>query len=155
MGRIVEGKTDDGIMTKSIINIAEETIDAFSFFDDWQEKYAYIIDIGNSMPPIDERFKREEFEVKGCQSKVWLSAEINNGKIQYYADSDAVITKGIIGLLVSVLNDHSPDEILNYDMGFIDEIGLKQHLSPNRANGLTAMIGKMKKYAEIHREVNN
>jgi cysteine desulfuration protein SufE len=136
--------------TKPISEIAEETVDAFSFFDDWQEKYAYIIDIGNSMPPLDPAFQREEFEVKGCQSKVWLAAELNDGKVHYFANSDAVITKGIIGLLISVLDDHSPEEILAYDMKFIDDIGLSQHLSPNRANGLASMIQKMKNYASIH-----
>ena len=141
--------------TRSISEIAIETVESFSFFDDWQEKYAYIIDIGNSVPALDPIYHREEFEVKGCQSKVWLAADLKDGKVQYHADSDAIITKGIIGLLISVLNDHTPEEILAYDMKFIEDIGLSQHLSPNRANGLASMIQKMKNYASIHQEQQN
>lgn len=130
-----------------IKEIQDEIIDEFSMFDDWDERYQYVIDLGKSLPLIDEKYKDDDHIVKGCQSKVWLHAEENNGKIVFTADSDAIITKGIIAILVRVFSGQEPAEILNADMGFIDEIQLKEHLSPTRANGLVSMIKQIKMYA--------
>ena len=116
-------------------------------FSDWMEKYDYLIELGKSLPLIDESGKTDDNIIKGCQSKVWLNAELKGDKVIYSADSDAIITKGIIALMVRVLSNHKPDEILAADMNFVDEIGLKEHLSPTRANGLLAMIKQMKFYA--------
>ncbi|HRB00805.1 MAG TPA: SufE family protein [Ignavibacteria bacterium] len=136
-------------MTKDInIKEREESIiEDFSLFEDWMMKYEYIIELGKNLPMIDEKFKNESYEVKGCQSKVWLNAEMKDGLLYFKADSDAVITKGIISLLIKVLSGNKPADIVNADMNFINEIGLKEHLSPNRANGLTSMINYMKKFA--------
>lgn len=125
----------------------ESIVEDFSLFEDWMMKYEYIIELGKNLPMIDEKFKNESYEVKGCQSKVWLNAEMKDGLLYFKADSDAVITKGIISLLIKVLSGNKPEDIVNADMNFINEIGLKEHLSPNRANGLTAMINYMKKFA--------
>lgn len=125
----------------------EEIIDEFSGIDDWMDRYGYIIDLGNSLPPIDEKYKTPEHLIEGCQSRVWLNAEYRDGKVHYTADSDAIIVKGIISLLISVLSDHTPDEIINSDLHFIDAIGLSEHLSPTRSNGLLAMVKQMKMYA--------
>lgn len=122
----------------------QEVIDEFTDIEDWMDRYAYIIDLGNSLPPIDEKYKTPEHLIEGCQSRVWLNADYKDGKIHYTADSDAIIVKGIISLLISVLNDHTPDEILNSDLHFIDAIGLSEHLSPTRSNGLLAMVKQMK-----------
>ncbi len=125
----------------------QEIIDEFSDIDDWMDRYAYIIDLGNALPPIDEKYKTPSHLIEGCQSRVWLNAEEIDGKVHYTADSDAIIVKGIISLLIKVLNDHTPDEILNADLRFIDEIGLSEHLSPTRSNGLVAMVKQMRMYA--------
>lgn len=125
----------------------QEIIDEFSDIDDWMDRYAYIIDLGNALPPIDEKYKTPSHLIEGCQSRVWLNAEEVAGKVHYTADSDAIIVKGIISLLIKVLNDHTPDEILNADLRFIDEIGLSEHLSPTRSNGLVAMVKQMRMYA--------
>lgn len=125
----------------------QEIIDEFSEIDDWMDRYGYIIDLGNQLPPIDEKLKTPDRLIEGCQSRVWLNAEEREGKVHFTADSDAIIVKGIISLLISVLNDHTPDEILNADLRFIDEIGLSQHLSPTRSNGLLAMVRQMRLYA--------
>ena len=125
----------------------ESIVEDFSLFEDWMMKYEHIIELGKNLPLIDEKYKNESYEVKGCQSKVWLNAEMKDGLIFYKADSDAIITKGIISLLINVLSGNKPEDIVNADMNFINEIGLKEHLSPNRANGLTAMINYMKKFA--------
>lgn len=126
----------------------EEIIDEFSAIDDWMDRYGYIIDLGNQLPGIDERFKTPEHLIEGCQSRVWLNAELaDDGRVHYTADSDAIIVKGIISLLISVLNDHTPREILDSDLHFIDAIGLGEHLSPTRSNGLLAMVKQMKLYA--------
>lgn len=125
----------------------QEIIDEFADIDDWMDRYACIIDMGNNLPPIDEKYKTPEHLIDGCQSRVWVNAEYKDGKIIYTADSDAIIVKGIISLLVSVLSGHTPDEILNTDLHFIDEIGLSNHLSPTRSNGLLAMVKQMKMYA--------
>ncbi len=116
-------------------------------FSDWMEKYDYLIELGKSLPMIDAQLKTDDNIIKGCQSKVWLHGELNNGKVVFTADSDAIITKGIIALMVRVLSNHTPAEIMAADMDFIDQIGLKEHLSPTRANGLLAMIKQMKFYA--------
>ena len=125
----------------------KEIIEEFSFYNDWMEKYEYIIELGKELPLIDEKYKVEENLVKGCQSKVWLHGEYKDGKVYYSADSDAIITKGIVSLLVRVMSDNSPSEIINCSMDFINDIGLKEHLSMNRANGLVSMIKQMKTYA--------
>lgn len=131
----------------TIEDIQQEIIDEFSDIDDWMDRYAYIIDLGNALPSIDEKYKTPSHLIEGCQSRVWLNAEEIDGKVHYTADSDAIIVKGIISLLIKVLNDHTPDEILNADLRFIDEIGLSEHLSPTRSNGLVAMVKQMRMYA--------
>lgn len=126
----------------------------FSDIDDWMDRYAYIIDLGNELPAIDEKFKTPGHLIEGCQSRVWLTAEqADDGTVHYTADSDAIIVKGIISLLISVLNGHTPDEILNADLHFIDDIGLGENLSPTRSNGLVAMIREMRRYAMIFKGV--
>ncbi|MCF6348145.1 MAG: SufE family protein [Flavobacteriaceae bacterium] len=131
----------------TIKEIQEEIVDEFSMFDDWMERYEYIIELGKSIPLIDEQFKTDDNIIRGCQSKVWLYAELNGEKIIYTADSDAILTKGIVALLLRVFSNHTPQEILDADTSFIDEIGLKEHLSPTRANGLVSMIKQLKLYA--------
>ena len=131
----------------TIKEIQEEIIEEFSMFDDWMERYEYIIELGKSIPMIDQQYQTDDNTIKGCQSKVWLHAEENNGKIEFTANSDAILTKGIIALLLRVFSKKTPQEILNADASFIDEIGLKEHLSPTRANGLLAMIKQLKLYA--------
>ncbi len=127
--------------------IQEELIDEFSMFDDWMQRYEYMIELGKSLPLIDENLKTDDKLIKGCQSKVWLNSEMKDGKIIFTADSDAIITKGIIAILVRVFSDQKPQAILDANTDFIDEIGLKEHLSPTRANGLVSMIKQMKMYA--------
>jgi cysteine desulfuration protein SufE len=124
-------------------------IDEFSLFDDWMDKYNYLIEIGKTLSILDEKFKTDQYLISGCQSRVWLSAELSDGNVVYKADSDAVITKGIVNLLIRVLSNHKPDDILNTDMAFIDRIGLKEHLSSTRSNGLVSMIKQMKLYALV------
>ena len=132
----------------SINRIQDEIIDEFVDIEDWMDRYAYIIDLGNSLPAIYEKFKTPQYIIEGCQSRVWLNAELNEeGKIIYTADSDAIIVKGIISLLIQVLSNHTPQEILDADLYFIDKIGLSEHLSPTRSNGLVAMVKQMKVYA--------
>ena len=127
--------------------IEQQIIDEFSQFDEWLDRYAYLIDLGRECPQIDEKDKTEQNLIKGCQSRVWLSCTFDDGRQRFRADSDAVITRGIITLLIRVLDDHTPQEILDADLAFIDAIGLKEHLSPTRSNGLTAMVKQMKMYA--------
>lgn len=128
-------------------NIAEIESD-FSMFDQWMDKYAYLIDLGKSLPLIDAKYKDEDHLIRGCQSQVWLAARLNDqGRIEFTADSDAIITKGIISLLVRVLSGQTPQDIAQADLSFIDRIGLSSHLSPTRANGLSEMIRQMKLYA--------
>lgn len=132
----------------NIDQIQQEIVDEFSFFEDWMEKYEYIIDLGKELPLIDEDKKDESHLIKGCQSQVWLDAQTDHsGNIQFSADSDAIITKGIIALLIRVLSGQSPAAIAKSDLFFIDKIGLKEHLSPTRSNGLVSMIKQMKLYA--------
>jgi len=124
-------------------NIVEE----FSVFDDWLDKYNFLIELGNELPEIDPAYKTNEYLINGCQSKVWLHADLADGKMVFSADSDAIIVKGIVALLVKVLNERTPDEIVENELFFIDEIGLSQNLSPTRSNGLLAMVKKMRLYA--------
>ena len=131
----------------TIKEIQEEIIDEFSMFDDWMERYEYIIELGKSLPIIDETYKLEENLIKGCQSKVWLYSELENDKVKFTADSDAILTKGIVALLLRVFSEQKPADILAAETDFIDEIGLKEHLSPTRANGLVSMIKQIKMYA--------
>ena len=127
--------------------IQQEIIEEFSAFDDWMDKYQMIIDLGNELPPLDPAYKTEDNLIDGCQSRVWLHAEFNDGLLNFEADSDAIITKGLIGLLIRVLSGHTPKEILDCDVHFIDDIGLTQHLSPTRSNGLLSMLKQIKTYA--------
>ena len=131
----------------SINDIQQEVIEEFQDFDDWMDKYQLLIDLGNDQKPLAECYKTEENLIDGCQSRVWLQAEMRNGLLHLEAESDALIVKGIISLLIRVLSDHTPQEILSADLYFIEEIGLKEHLSPPRANGLLAMIKKIRTYA--------
>ncbi len=130
-----------------IKEIQEEIVDEFSMFDDWMERYEYIIELGKKLPLIKEEFKTENNLIKGCQSKVWLQGEQTDDKIVFTADSDAILTKGIIAILIRTFSNQKASDILEADMGFIDEIGLKEHLSPTRANGLVSMIKNIKMYA--------
>ena len=130
-----------------IKDIQEEIVDEFSMFDDWMERYEYIIELGKNLPLIEEEFKTENNLIKGCQSKVWLHGEKKDDKIVFTADSDAILTKGIIAILIRTFSNQKATDILEADMGFIDEIGLKEHLSPTRANGLVSMIKNIKMYA--------
>lgn len=133
------------------INEKQDEIAAdFELFEDWMGKYEHLIEFGRALPLVNEKYKTEKNEIKGCQSKVWLHSEAKDGKIIYTADSDAIITKGIIGLLVYVLSGNTPDEIINAELYFIDKIGLNEHLSPTRSNGLSSMVRQMKLYAMIH-----
>ncbi|MFA9192519.1 SufE family protein [Flavobacterium sp. FZUC8N2.13] len=130
-----------------IKKIQEEIVDEFSMFDDWMQRYEYIIELGKNLPLIKEESKIEENLIKGCQSKVWLQGEQNDEKIVFTADSDAILTKGIIAILIRVFSNQTPKDIIDAEMDFIDEIGLKEHLSPTRANGLVSMIKNIKMYA--------
>lgn len=136
----------------------DEIIEEFSDLDDWMDRYAMIIDLGNSLPPIDPAYKTPDHLIEGCQSRVWLNAEERDGHVYFTADSDAIIVKGIISLLVKVLNGHTPQEILDADLYFIDRIGLAENLSPTRSNGLVAMVKQMRLYALAFRtrhQLNN
>jgi cysteine desulfuration protein SufE len=129
-----------------IDKIQDEIVDEFNFFDDWMQKYEYIIDLGKDLPQIEEAKKNDAHRIKGCQSQVWLDAQLKDNTVDFTADSDAVITKGIIALLIRVLSRQSPEDIAQSDLYFIDKIGLKEHLSPTRSNGLVSMVKKMKSY---------
>ena len=131
----------------TINEIQDEIIEEFSGLDDWMDKYQLLIDLGNEQAPLDEQYKTENNLIDGCQSRVWLQADYENGVIHFSAESDALIVKGIVSLLIRVLSDHTPKEILDADLYFIDEIGLKEHLSPTRSNGLLAMIKQIRSYA--------
>jgi cysteine desulfuration protein SufE len=133
---------------KSINEIEEEIGKEFDIFDSWMDKYEYIIELGKSLPLIDEKFKTDDYKVSGCQSQLWLKADKENDRIIFSADSDAIISKGLISLLIRVLSNQKPEDIVNAKLEFIDKIGMKEHLSPNRANGLQAMIDKMKRFAK-------
>ncbi|GAA4276043.1 SufE family protein [Aquimarina mytili] len=131
----------------TIQEIQEEIVDEFSMFDDWMQRYEYMIELGKSLPLIEEKYKTDNNIIKGCQSKVWVHAEMNDDKIEFTADSDAIITKGIIAILIRAFSGQHPKDIIDADTSFIDEIGLKEHLSPTRANGLVSMIKQLKMYA--------
>ncbi len=131
----------------TINELQDNVIEEFSAFDDWMDKYALLIDLGNSLPPLEEKYKTESNLIEGCQSRVWLQADYVDGKILFKGESDAVIVKGIVSLLISILSGHTPQEILDADLYFIEKIGLKEHLSPTRSNGLVAMVKQMRMYA--------
>ena len=131
----------------TINEIQDEIIEEFTGFDDWMDKYQLLIDLGNEQEPLDEKYKTEQNLIDGCQSRVWLVADYADGIIRFKAESDALIVKGIVALLIRVLSDHTPQEILDADLYFIEEIGLKEHLSPTRSNGLVAMVKQMRVYA--------
>jgi len=128
---------------------ANEIVDEFSIFEDWMDKYNYLIDMGKEMEPMEEESKTKQNLISGCQSQLWLTAKYDKGKIYLKADSDAIITKGIANVLIRVLNGETPDIILNYDLSFLDKIGLQEHLSPTRSNGLVSMIRQIKLYAVV------
>ncbi|WP_314790840.1 SufE family protein [Tannerella forsythia] len=131
----------------TINEIQDEVIEEFSVFDDWMDKYALLIDMGNALPTLDGQYKTSSNLIEGCQSRVWLQADYTDGQVIFQGESDAVIVKGIVSLLIRVLSHHTPQEILDADLYFIDRIGLKEHLSPTRSNGLVAMLKQMKMYA--------
>ena len=132
---------------KTINELQDEVIEEFSDFDDWMDKYQLLIDLGNEQEPLDEKYKTEQNLIDDCQSRVWLQADMEDGNVVFQAESDALIVKGIIALLIKVVSGHTPDEILNSDLYFIEKIGLKEHLSPTRSNGLLAMVKQMRMYA--------
>ena len=131
----------------TINEIQDEIIEEFAGFDDWMDKYQLLIDLGNDQPPLEEKYKTEQNLIDGCQSRVWLQADYEDGLIHFTAESDALIVKGIVALLIRVLSDHTPQEIQDADLYFIDAIGLKEHLSPTRSNGLLAMVKQIRMYA--------
>lgn len=131
----------------TLLEIENQIEEEFELFEDWLDKYNYLIELGKSLPLIDEQYKTEQYIITGCQSKVWLHASFENGIVNFKADSDAIITKGIVSLLIRVLSGRSPQEIIEAKMEFIDKVGLREHLSPTRSNGLTSMIKQMKFYA--------
>ncbi|MET0394402.1 MAG: SufE family protein [Chitinophagaceae bacterium] len=132
---------------QTIAETEQEIIDEFALFDSWDDKYEYIIDLGKKLPPLDEQYKTDENKVRGCQSTVWLTADYRDGKIFFKAESDAMIVKGLISMLIRVLSGHTPDEILAADLGFIQKIGMTTHLAQTRSNGLLSMVKQMKNYA--------
>ncbi|RYE26338.1 MAG: SufE family protein [Sphingobacteriales bacterium] len=134
-------------MNQSIQDIEKEIVEEFALFDNWEDKYEYIIDMGKKLLPLDDEHKIDENKVKGCQSTVWLAAFYEDGIVSFRADSDAIIVKGLISMLIRVLSGHTPNEIVNANLGFIDEIGMKSHLAQTRSNGLLSMIKQMKNYA--------
>jgi len=133
--------------TMTIGEIQKEIVDEFSMFDDWMQRYEYMIDLGKSLPLIEDQYKTDDNIIKGCQSKVWVHAELSGDKLNFTADSDAIITKGIIAILIRAFSGQKPQDIIDADTAFIDEIGLKEHLSPTRANGLLSMVKQLKLYA--------
>lgn len=133
---------------KTIEEIQQEVVEEFQDFDDWMDRYQMLIDLGNEQEPLPEQYKNESNLIDGCQSRVWLTADLNDeGRVVFQAESDALIVKGLVALLIRVLSDHTPDEILEADLHFMEDIGLKEHLSPTRSNGLLAMLKQMKMYA--------
>ncbi len=135
----------------TINEIQDQIIDDFNQFDDWMDKYALLIDLGNSLEPLDEKYKIPQNIIEGCQSRVWLNAELMDGKVIYEGESDAILVKGIVALLFQVLSGQTPDDIVNTELYFIEKIGLKEHLSPTRSNGLLAMVKQMKMYALVYK----
>lgn len=141
----------------TINQIQDDIVEEFSAFDDWMDKYALLIELGNSLEPLDEQYKTDNYLIEGCQSRVWLYASYQDGTITYRAESDAVIVKGIVSLLIKVLSGHTPQEILDAELYFVERIGLNEHLSPTRSNGLRAMMKQMRLYAMVFKaqEENN
>ena len=135
----------------TINDLQDEVVEEFQDFTDWMDKYQMLIDLGNELEPLDEKYKNEQNLIDGCQSRVWLQADYEDGKIIFKGESDAVIVKGIVSLLINVLSGHTPQEILDTDLYFIEQIGLKEHLSPTRSNGLVAMVKQMRMYALAYR----
>ncbi len=131
----------------TLTEVQNQIVEDFSMFDDWMDRYQQLIELGQNLTPIDEKKRTEQYLIKGCQSKVWVDADLRDGKIYFTADSDAIITKGIVALLIRVLDGRTPDEIIDADLFFIDKIGLKENLSPTRSNGLVAMVKQMRLYA--------
>ncbi len=138
----------------TIQEIQQEIVSEFSVYTDWMDKYAYLIELGNELPPIEEHYKTEQHLIRGCQSQVWLNAEYRDGKLFYQGESDALIVKGLVALLLRVVNGQPVDEIIGSDFFFINEIGLKEHLSPTRSNGLLAMVKQIKLYAVAFSKIN-
>jgi cysteine desulfuration protein SufE len=138
----------------AIEEIENEIVEEFEMFDDWMQKYEYLIDLGKSLPIIDEQYKTDNTLIKGCQSRVWMHSELKDGKVIYTADSDAIITKGMVALMIRVLSNHTPDEIMNAKLNFVEKIGLTQHLSPTRSNGLLSMIKQMKLDALAYKQIS-
>jgi cysteine desulfuration protein SufE len=136
--------------SKSIAQLEEEIIDDFSLFDTWDEKYEYIIDMGKKLKPLEDEHKNDGNKIKGCQSTVWMVSEFKNGNVVYRAESDAVIVKGLVSMLIRVLSGHPPKEIIEAKLGFIDKIGMKQHLAQTRSNGLLSMVKQMKLDASVY-----
>jgi cysteine desulfuration protein SufE len=139
----------------TIDKIQEDIISEFSSYDDWMDKYAFLIELGNELAPIDTKYKIEQNIIRGCQSQVWINAEYADGKLSYQGESDALIVKGLVALMLRVVNDQSPTDIMNCDFHFIDQIGLKEHLSPTRSNGLLAMVKQIKLYAVAYNKLNS
>ena len=139
----------------TISQLQDNIIEDFSQFDDWMDKYSLLIDLGNSLEPLEEKQKTPQNIIEGCQSRVWLDAEMNDGIITYKGESDAVLVKGLVSLLIQVMSGHTPDEIINTELYFIDKIGLREHLSPTRSNGLLAMVKQMKMFALAYKATEN
>lgn len=135
------------LLRMTINEIQDEIIEEFCGLDDWMDRYSYIIELGNAIEPIEEKYRTPEYLIEGCQSRVWMVAQMEDGRVMFRADSDAIIVKGIISLLIRVLSNHSPQEILDADLYFIQKVGLQEHLSPTRSNGLVAMVKQMRLYA--------
>lgn len=142
------------MMEKDILEIESEFIESFSFLDTWEEKYEYIIELGKKLPVLEEQDKTEDRKIKGCQSTVWLVSSYRNGKVFFKADSDAMIVKGLISMLIAVLSGHTPEEIIGASLDFIEKIGMHAHLAQTRSNGLRAMVKQMKDYALAYKEVH-
>jgi cysteine desulfuration protein SufE len=142
------------IMERNILEIENELVSSFSFLDTWEERYEYIIELGKKLPALEEEFKTEDKKIKGCQSTVWLVASYSEGRVFFKADSDAVIVKGLVSLLIEVLSGQVPDDIINARLDFIDKIGMHAHLAQTRSNGLRAMVAQMKDYARAFKVIN-
>ena len=137
--------------TKTILEIEKEIVEEFALFDSWEDKYEYIIDMGKKLKSLDDIYKKEETKIKGCQSTVWMVSEYKDGKVYYKAESDAVIVKGLVSMLIRVLSGHAPEEIISAKLEFIDQIGMKQHLAQTRSNGLLSMVKQMKLDATVYK----
>jgi cysteine desulfuration protein SufE len=139
----------------TIDEIQQDIVSEFSAFEDWMDKYSYLIEMGNELAPIDEKYKTEQNLIRGCQSQVWINAEYADGKLLFQGESDALIVKGLVALMLRVVNDQTPEDVMNSEFFFIDKIGLKEHLSPTRSNGLLAMVKQIKLYAVAYNKLNS